>query len=111
MIQLLVDKKIDIEEKSEEDEEKTDSKTKFKTCFSLLKLVSTRLQQVLKLLVKCCLTKPPPNKDCEKLAELYKKCYKRSFDLKEGLNCEELLIKLRTVLAAIRSECEILNDL
>ncbi|XP_057661417.1 erythroid differentiation-related factor 1 [Diorhabda carinulata] len=104
IIDLLINNKLEVNDPSiEEGETEEDN---FKTCFSLLKLVVTRLQYILKLLVKCCVTKPPPNKDCERLSELYKKCYKISFELKENLNYPDLLKKLQKVLLSIKSECD-----
>ncbi|XP_072386281.1 erythroid differentiation-related factor 1 [Diabrotica undecimpunctata] len=109
MIDLIMNKKVEIQEVKEE--EKTDTReNNFKSCYSLLKLVATRLQHVLKLLVKYCLTKPPPNKDCEKMSELYKKCYKLTFDLKDNLSYSDLLRELAKVLLSIKSECEIYNN-
>lgn len=105
IIDLLINNKLEVNDPPVEKGE-TEEENNFKTCFSLLKHVVTRLQYVLKLLVKCCLTKPPPNKDCERLSELYKKCYKISFDLKDNLCYPELLRKLQKVLLSIKNECE-----
>ncbi|CAG9818393.1 unnamed protein product [Phaedon cochleariae] len=103
MINLLQEKKVDIQEEKEETELKGDEKT-YKTCHSLLKLVAHRLQNTLKLLVKICITKPAPNKDCEKLGELYKKCYKITFELKDGLKYWDLLEKLGRVLRNLKND-------
>ncbi|RZB41599.1 erythroid differentiation-related factor 1 [Asbolus verrucosus] len=100
MITLLVEKKVDIPENETELDEGSELKG-FRTCFSLLNLIRQRLQHVLKMLVKLCLTKPPLNKDCPKLAEVYKSCYMMSFDLKDGIVYDELLNKLHSVLKQI----------
>nr|CAH7736010.1 unnamed protein product [Callosobruchus chinensis] len=105
MIQLLVEKKIDIQDEKEHEAEQDDGKI-YKTCFSLLQLIKLRLQHILKLLVKICMTKPPANKDCGKLAELYKKCYKTSFELKDDMPYTELLQKLHKVLQEIKVELD-----
>lgn len=105
MIKLIVEKKIDISEE-ESQKENEDTKT-FKTCFSLLKLVKLRLQHILKQLIKISSIKPPPNKDCPKLLELYKNCYKISFVLKDDLSYNELSEILYKVLKDIKSEIEI----
>lgn len=103
MITLIVEKKIDISE--EETKSDDDSKT-FKTCFSLLKLIRLRLQHILKQLIKFSSYKPPPNKDCPKLLELYKNCFKLSFDLKDDLVFSELSETLYKVLKNIKQEIE-----
>lgn len=103
MITLIVEKKIDISEEETKTDE--DSKT-FKTCFSLLKLVRLRLQHILKQLIKICSHKPPPNKDCPKLLELYKNCFKLSFDLKDDLNYNELSETLYKVLKNVKKEID-----
>lgn len=105
MFKLLVEKKIDIVEDHTTNEENEDTKT-FKTCFSLLKLVKLRLQHVLKQLIKICSTKPPPSKDCSKFLELYKNCFKISFDLKDDFSYNELSETLYKVLQDIRNEVE-----
>lgn len=60
--------------------EKKDVKT-FKSCSSLLILVKQRLQFTLRLLIKLCMNKPPINKHCGKLSEIYKTCYSLTFNL------------------------------
>lgn len=105
MIKLIVEKKIDISE-DETKKENEDTKT-FKTCYSLLKLVKLRLQHILKQLIKICSIKPPPNKDCPKLLELYKNCFKISFVLKDDLSYNELSESLYKVLKDIKSEIDI----
>lgn len=110
MINLLIEKKVEALDDNETAEEENENKKTYKTCFSLLKLVKRRLQHILKTLIKICLTKPPPNKDCGKLAKLYKACYMKSFELKEDLDYNGLLEKLGTVLKEIRSEMECFNN-
>lgn len=61
-----------------------------------------RLQYVLRILTKLCLTKPPPNKDCPKLAEVYKACYVLTFELTDGLEFYTLAEKLKTILGDIQ---------
>ncbi|XP_023016253.2 erythroid differentiation-related factor 1 [Leptinotarsa decemlineata] len=104
MINLLLEKKVEFQEEIEQTEDNGEDNNTFKTCFSLLKLVKVRLQHILKLLVKICLSKPPPNKDCEKLSELYKSCYKLSFELKDSMKYSELLERLQSVLKNIKKE-------
>ncbi|KAJ8920435.1 hypothetical protein NQ315_005303 [Exocentrus adspersus] len=108
MINLLIEKKVEVAEDVAEEE--SDGNKTYKTCFSLLKLVKLRLQHILKMLIKTCLTKPPPNKDCGKLADLYKGCYTKSFELKDDLDYNTLLGKLGKVLKGIRSELESFNN-
>ncbi|KAG5878620.1 hypothetical protein JTB14_019523 [Gonioctena quinquepunctata] len=105
MVKLLIEKKVDAQDESEQTENSGEDNT-FTTCFSLLKLVKVRLQHILKVLVKICLTKPPPNKDCEKLTELYKSCYKMSFQLKDGVKFSELLQSVGKVLGNIKTEVD-----
>ncbi|KAJ8959532.1 hypothetical protein NQ314_006269 [Rhamnusium bicolor] len=62
------------------------------------------------MLIKICLTKPPPNKDCGNLAELYKICYKKSFELKDDLDFNSLLEKLAKVLKDIRNHVNSFNN-
>lgn len=104
MIQLLIEKKADIPEN--EIDEENETKEGFKTCLSLLNLIRQRLQHVLKILVKLCLTKPPPSKDCPKLAEIYKACYMKALSLIDGLTCEELVNKLHEVLICIADKIQ-----
>lgn len=104
MIKLIVEKNIDISE-DDTKKESEDAKT-FNTCFSLLKLVKLRLQHVLKQLIKLCSIKPPPNKDCSKLLELYKNCYKISFDLRDDFDFSKLSETLYKVLNYIKKEIE-----
>lgn len=108
MIKLLVDKKIDISEDDTTKDDGGESKT-FKTCFSLLKLIKLRLQHILKQLIKICSSKPPPNKDCSKLLELYKNCFKISFQLRDDLGYNELSKILNKVLNDIKSELEVMK--
>lgn len=108
MIKLIVEKKIDISE-DEAKKENEDTKT-FKNCFSLLKLVKLRLQHILKQLIKLCTIKPPPNKDCPKLLDLYKNCYKISFDLRDDFNYSKLSETLYKVLNDIKKEISNFTD-
>lgn len=105
-MKLLVEKKIDLSEDQTKKEENEDAKT-FKTCFSLLKLVKFRLQHILKQLLKLCSTKPPPNKDSPKLLEVYKTCFKISFDLKDDSTFNQLSETLLKVIQAIKNEIAI----
>ncbi|CAG9857634.1 unnamed protein product [Phyllotreta striolata] len=99
-VRLMIDKKIDVDDGEESDGDS------YGTCLSLLKLIGTRLQHVLKLLVKYCMSKPRPNKDCDRLAETYKACYKLSLGLKDDSNYAALLNQLGDVLGSIRTQCE-----
>lgn len=103
MIKLLVEKKIDIPEEDTTKEENEDNKT-FKTCYSLLKLIKLRLQHILKQLIKISSTKPPPNKDCPKFLELYKNCFKISFELRDDFSYNKLSETLCKVLNDIKKE-------
>ena len=97
MMRLIDEKKVDVPEGEDEENE-----TKgFKTCLSLLNLIKQRLQHVLKILVKLCLTKPSPSKDCPRLAEIYKYCYMLSLSLQDGVKCDELMNKLHLVITQI----------
>lgn len=69
--------------------------------YSLLKLVKSRLQHVLKTLVKVCVSKPSPGKDAAKLAEQYKASYKATFELSDDLDCDNLIRKLHKALSEI----------
>lgn len=104
MVYLIVEKKIDISE-DETKKDSEDTKT-FKTCLSLLKLVKIRLQHILKQLIKLCSIKPPPNKDCPKMLELYKNCFKISFDLRDDMDFSALSKTLDKVLKDIKKEIE-----
>ncbi|CAH1374318.1 unnamed protein product [Tenebrio molitor] len=97
MVKLLAEKKVEVPE-HEIGIDNDQAKEGYKTCFSLLNLIKQRLQHVLKILVKLCLTKPPLNKDCPRLAEIYKSCYMVSFELKDGVKYDQLVNKLHTVL-------------
>lgn len=110
MINLLIEKKVEVVDDNESKEEESENKKTYKTCFSLLKLVKHRLQHILKTLIKICLTKPAPNKDCGKLTKLYKTCYVKSFELKDDLDYNSLLEQLGKVLKAIRDETESFNN-
>ncbi|KAJ8952908.1 hypothetical protein NQ318_006525 [Aromia moschata] len=94
MILLLIEKKVDVSEENEKSEDESEE----------------RKNHILKTLVKICLTKPPPNKDCSKLAELYKNCYKRSFELKDDLDYKSLLRKLGSVLKDIEDLIDSFNN-
>ncbi|KAJ8981559.1 hypothetical protein NQ317_009819 [Molorchus minor] len=110
MISLVIEKKVDISEENVAEEENGEKKT-YTTCFSLLKLVKHRLQHILKMLIKICLTKPAPNKECCKLADLYKGCYKKTFDLSDNLDYKVLLEKLGAVLGDIKNQVDAFNNL
>lgn len=101
MIELLVEKKV---ETSEDDATKEEEDKTFKTCLSLLKLIKLRLQHILKQLIKMCSTKPPPNKDAHKYLELYKNCFKISFELRDDSDYKELSRALCKVLKDIEKE-------
>ncbi|XP_076260625.1 erythroid differentiation-related factor 1 isoform X2 [Rhynchophorus ferrugineus] len=100
MLNLLVEKKVEIPE--ETDILVADVGKSFKSLYSLLKLIKTRLQYVLKLLVKVCMSKPSPNKESPKLADIYKNCYKATFELSDELECDDLLKKLHKTLFTIK---------
>lgn len=102
VIDLIADKKIEITEKETKPPETTPDQTTFKSTYSLVNLVRQRLQYVLRILTKLCLTKPSPNKDCPKLAEIYKACYILTFELVDGLEFYVLIDKLKTVLSEIQ---------
>ncbi|EEZ97828.2 Erythroid differentiation-related factor 1-like Protein [Tribolium castaneum] len=95
MVKLVVEKKVEVPEDADGEKEG------FKSCYALLNLIKQRLQHVLKMLVKLCLTKPPVNKDCPKLGEVYKSCYMVTFDLKDGVTRDEFVEKLHIVLTQI----------
>lgn len=100
---MIADKKIEIPESEISPPETSSGESvSFKSCYSLLNLVRQRLQYVLRILTKLCLTKPPPNKDCPKLADIYKSCYVLTFELVEGLEFYALAEKLRGVLGEIQ---------
>lgn len=96
MVKLVLEGNVDVPEENEEE-----NKEGFKSCHSLLILIKQRLQHILKMLVKFCLTKPPVNKDCPKLGEIYKACYVKTFELEEGVKRDEFIKKLHTVLTHI----------
>lgn len=100
IIDLIADRKIEIPET--ETTPTTSEQISFKSSYALLNLVRQRLQYVLRILTKLCLTKPPPNKDCPKLAELYKACYVLTFELVDGLEFYQLAEKLKNVLGEIQ---------
>lgn len=101
MLEQLVDKKVEVADDQKDSSTSEDEKP-FKTLYSLLKLVKIRLQHVLKSLLKICVSKPSPNKECPKLAERYKACYKATFGLSEELPCDSLLKSLHKALVEIR---------
>lgn len=102
IIDLIADKKLEIAESETTPPETTPTnEITFKNTYSLLNLVRQRLQYVLRILTKLCLTKPPPTKDCPKLAEIYKACYVLTFQLVDGLDFVALVEKLRSVLSEI----------
>lgn len=102
MIDLIADKKIEILEiELTQPESNGVDEVSFKSTYALLNLVRQRLQYVLRILTKLCLTKPPPNKDCPKLAEMYKSCYVLTFGLVDGLDFYALAAKLKSVLGEI----------
>lgn len=109
MIKLLVEQKIDIQDEKETSVDETEETKTYSTCYSLLKLVKLRLQHILKLLIKTCSSKPPPNKDCGKYLELYKNCFKISFELTDNLDFNTLTEKLYKVLNQIKQEIESFN--
>ena len=76
---MVVQKKVDVPLEDVADVEKNE--VSFKNCTSLCLLVKERLQYILKNLVKLCLGKPAINKDCGKLADVYKKLYGYTFAL------------------------------
>lgn len=102
MLHLLLDKKVEVNEENKYCDSNEEDKS-FKSLHSLLKLVKSRLQHVLKNLVKICLSKPSPNKECPKLVECYKTCYKATFNLTDDLDCEGLLECLHKALADIKN--------
>lgn len=86
MLELIVQGKVDV---PEEDVKNFDPKAKFttfKSYSSILILAKQRLQSILRFSVKLSLIKPPINKDCVKLIDVYKNCYTLSFDLE---NCDD----------------------
>ncbi|KAL3280357.1 hypothetical protein HHI36_017846 [Cryptolaemus montrouzieri] len=105
MVDMLVLKKVDMPEEGKmncECEKDISEIRTYNTIFSLLKLVKQRLQHILKNLLKLCSAKNPPNKDCPKLAENYRECYKCTFVLKDDLTQHELLLMLNDVLKKIK---------
>lgn len=103
IIEPIADKKIEVSENElSPPEAKNSDQVSFKTVYALLNLVRQRLQYVLRILTKLCLTKPPPNKDCPKLAEIYKACYILTFQLVDGLEFYALAEKLKGVLGEIQ---------
>ena len=108
MLQLLLDKKVEITDETKDTQLNTEDAKSFKTLFSLLKLVKSRLQYVLKTLVKTCMTKAMPGKESSKLADKFKACYKVSFCLTDELDCDSLLKALHNSLLEIRN---ILKDI
>lgn len=105
LIDLIADKKIEIPENDVAPPDTNGSEqVSFKSCYALLNLVKQRLQYVLRILTKLCLTKPPPNKDCPKLVEIYKSCYVLTFELVDGLEFYTLAGKLKTVLGDIQAK-------
>lgn len=76
----------------------------FNSCGSLLLLTKQRLQFVLKSLIKLTLNKPPINKDCSKLMELYKECYTFSFSLEKIDDFHKFLGRLRDSLSKIKNK-------
>lgn len=103
IVDLIADKKLEIPE-SDISPPGPDApgQGSFKSCYALLNLVRQRLQYVLRILTKLCLTKPPPNKDCPKLVEIYKSCYTLTFQLTNGLEFYALAEKLKGVLGDIQ---------
>lgn len=99
MIQLMVDKKVDVGD--EQTPSSSSDGGEYKDCTSLLNLVRQRLQHILKSLIKLCLIKPPINKQCPKLTDMYKSCYQLSFELRDGIQYDELIKKLHNVLRLI----------
>lgn len=101
VVDLVARKKIEIPETDTIPSTTNSDQISFKSLYALLNLVRQRLQYVLRVLTKLCLTKPPPNKDCPKLAEIYKACYVLTFELVDGLEFYVLAEKLRTILNEI----------
>ncbi|XP_030767358.1 erythroid differentiation-related factor 1 [Sitophilus oryzae] len=102
ILELLLDKKIEVSDENKESITAEKGKS-FKSLHSLLKLVKTRLQHVLKSLVKLCLSKPSPNKESPVLAELYKASYKATFELSDELDCDALLKRLHKALREVKN--------
>ncbi|XP_050296078.1 erythroid differentiation-related factor 1 [Anthonomus grandis grandis] len=94
MLKQLIEKNVDMPEVIEDD---TDQVKRYNTVHSLLKLMTTRLQNVLKLMVKICIG----NKSYSKLADAYKQCYKATFALKNNLDRDSLLNEMHKVLGEI----------
>ncbi|KAL1490907.1 hypothetical protein ABEB36_011582 [Hypothenemus hampei] len=94
MLELLVDKKMDVADEQKHNEEEGS----FKSLSSLLILIKTRLQHVLKTLIKLCLSKPSPCKESGKLSEEFKVCYKATFALRDELSYDEMLVALHKAL-------------
>lgn len=108
MVDLLKEKKVEV---GAEETEEGDGKNGFKTCYSLLNLITNRLQHILKMLVKICLNKPPPNKDCPRLSVVYKACYMLSLKLQDGEKFNDILPKIADVLNEICVKLNELDDL
>lgn len=101
MLRMLAEKKIELSAEEMVALKQEQEAVSFKNCYSLLSLVKQRLQYILRTLVKLCMHKPPANKDCPRLAQLYKACYVTSFVLTDGLDFDILVSKLFDVLCDI----------
>ncbi|XP_022917617.1 erythroid differentiation-related factor 1 [Onthophagus taurus] len=105
VIQMLVERKIDIPESDVAEFMTKRKDTSYKSYSSLLMLVKQRLQFILKSLIKVCLSKPCAYKGCDQLVNVYKKCYSLTFDLEKceefyGFleNLNEILVKVQSIL-------------
>lgn len=88
LIQMILDKKIDVAEDDLSNFLERSKVSSYKNCSALFVLAKQRLQFILRHLIKICLMKPPINKDCTRLVEIYKNSYSLTFDLE---NCNEFM--------------------
>ncbi|KAB0799445.1 hypothetical protein PPYR_07325 [Photinus pyralis] len=97
MLQLIIDKKIDLEESNDVEEHEGS----YKTLKSLIKLLQNQIQYTFRELTKLCLHKPAINKNCVELSKLYKECYAATLRL-DKQNLYDNILSINSVLSKVQ---------
>ncbi|XP_017769509.1 PREDICTED: erythroid differentiation-related factor 1 [Nicrophorus vespilloides] len=101
---MIVNRKVDVSEKDVSNFRPQKKLEVFEGCDELVVLAKLRLQHTLKAMTKLCLTKPPFSKDAARLAELYKGCYKLTFQLEQEMDFYAFVKKLGDILVEIKAK-------
>lgn len=106
MLQQIIEKKIELDDNTTDDVECDGT---FKTLKSLVGLLQGRIQCTLRHLTKLCLSKPPINKDCSKLTNVYKECYALTLKLDNKQNLYDVVVNINTVILEIKSKLNLVH--